>query len=173
MRKMAQSSTMSLDRAREFGNLAKVSAKLKERTMDEQIKKFITQLSDDIRYQWSAHRRLSALQWVIMVLVAIAGGFTTVSGTSQGKDQWFSDPMFLVVWGGVTAIGAIINQLGNPGKQSAHHFQVKMALHGVKGAVEFQNMPIEKAQTLKQLAYGDPEAVSIKLSQWGSLEFEK
>ncbi len=136
--------------------------------MDEIKEKFINDLNESIKWHYSRYRLLSVLQWSIMILVAIAGVFTTAAGLPGASNQWLSKPITLLLCGGIVAVGATINQVGNPGKSTQHQLNIKLAFKAIRGAVEFRNMPIDLAQQFRTSGYKTPEETIEKVNQWHS-----
>ena len=128
----------------------------------------IKEIENSIKWHNYKYRQMIIIQWSIMILVAIAGAFTAVSGSTQGQEQWFAQPNALVVWGATTAIGATINQIGNPGKIGDFHLNQKLALKAIRGAIQYRGLPVDVADDLRSTARKNPEEAVERLNQWRS-----
>lgn len=128
--------------------------------------KFTKEITEEIERRHKKYHQLIAIQWIVTILIAVAGVLTTAAGSSQGENQWFASSSALVAWGAITAIGTAISQFANPAKNSEFHSQVKCALKAIRGAVEFRDLPTDQAEQLRVLARTNPEDAIVQLNQW-------
>lgn len=119
---------------------------------------FVAELDGDIKFHESWTKRWTALQWVGMVLVAIAGAITAAAAAPGAFGQapetgfWFQSPVVLFISGVVTTIGALINQFFDPRGRAETHRNKGVASWVIRGAVRFQCLEIDQAQRLRALA---------------------
>jgi hypothetical protein len=95
---------------------------------------FFAELDRDIKFHESWTTRWTALQWAVMVLVAIAGAITAAAAAPETFGQapetrfWFQSPVVLFISGAVTTIGALINQFFDPRRRAETHRKMGVAI---------------------------------------------
>lgn len=134
--------------------------------MDSKKEKFVEELNKSIKWHYATYRRLNAVQIIVLILVAIAGVLTVAAGSSDGENQWFAEPNALIVWGGITAIGAVVNQFVIPNTKAEYHLRFKMALKAIKGAIINRGLPVDEADRIRTNARTNPEEAQDELNQW-------
>jgi FtsH-binding integral membrane protein len=97
------------------------------------------------------------------VIIAACGFLTAAASQTELKTTWISSPTALLMFGLLSAISAIINQIMTPGQRYAHHKIVRLALQHIRGEVKFRKMTVKDAQALRTLALTKPEFVLGKL----------
>ncbi len=134
--------------------------------MDEKTTTFIRDLDEGIATHDRKYRRLMILQWMVMILVALAGVFTTAAGVPTNEGSWIAHPNSLLIWGSVAAVGAIANQLGNPTKSGEHQLKIKLAYKAIKGAIQYRGLPLDTAQQAKSTSWTNPDGAVEIVNQW-------
>lgn len=143
--------------------------------MDEKTTTFISELDEGIAWHYRKYHQLMTLQWTVMIFVALAGVFTTAAGwptsedpaglpTSEGK--WIAEPYLLVICGAVVAVGAVVNQLGNPTKRAEHQLKIKLVYKAIKGAIRYRGLSLDTAQKAKSMAWTNPDGAVEMVNQW-------
>ena len=135
--------------------------------------KFVGNLNESIQQRWVTYKWLLVVQWTIMILVGIAGVFTTFSGLvgdlkAGQQPPWYAQGSVLLVWGIVTTIGAIVNQTLNPAKKAEHNLKVKVVYKAIRGAIQFRGMPLDEAEKIRASAWGNPEHAMDQISGWSA-----
>lgn len=120
--------------------------------MNEKEDIFIAETEKEIGKKRTRMRYLSWLQWVIMISVGCAGLLTSLTGTEIYRDMWFTSPDFLVIWGIISTIGALVNQAANPNERIEKYMNTVCALKAIVGAVKYQNLPINEADQIRTTA---------------------
>ena len=134
--------------------------------MDEAVAKFVAELDESIEWHYRMFRRLTGIQWAVMIFVALAGVLTTAAGLPGNDVLWFAQPNALLAWGAAAAVGAVINQLGNPTKSGENHLKIKLACKTIKGAVQFRNLPLDIAEQARAKARTLPDEAVEMVNQW-------
>jgi hypothetical protein len=132
--------------------------------MTDKRLEYLQVIDEEAKWHYSLYRRARFLQMVLMIAIAVAGLLTASAGLSEHRGAFYSTPTALLVWGIVSVVCATINQWANPERRSSKHFNVKMALRAVEGAVKNRDMPLADAEMLHTLTFKNPEAVIEKLS---------
>jgi len=134
--------------------------------MDSKKEEFVEELSESIKWHYATYRRLNAVQIIVMILVAIAGVFTVAAGSTHGENQWFAESNALIAWGGITAVGAVVNQFVIPSTRAEYHLNLKMALKAIRGAVINRGLPVDEADRIRTKAWTNPDEAQDELYQW-------
>ena len=132
--------------------------------MENNREQFLNQLNEDSQHYRSKSQYLAAVQWCISIPVAIAGFLTTAAGLAGNKEMWLAQPVALVVWGLIAAVGTVINQIGNPMQRSEYYCKLKNAMNGISNALQVQGLSLKEAARLKTLASEDPEIAIEELT---------
>ncbi len=126
---------------------------------------FLAELEQTIKER---HRLQQAYKWLnvsLGVIIAGCGFLTAAASQTELKTTWVTSPTSLLIFGLLSAICAIINQILSPGERHAHHKNVRIALQHIRGEVKYKNMSIKNAQVLRTLAIKEPEIVLGKLRE--------
>jgi hypothetical protein len=99
------------------------------------------------------------------VIITICGFLTAAASQTDMKATGIFTPTSLLVFGLLSAICAITNQLLAPEERNVHHNNIRKALEHIKGEVKFGNMSLKTAQTLRTLAATNPELILGKLQE--------
>lgn len=103
------------------------------------------------------------LQLSLMIIIAGCGFLTAAAGQAETKSTWVSTSKSLLIFGLLSAICAIVNQVLDPGAKHLYHKSVKKALQYIRGQVKFGDMPVKDAENLNAVAITNPESVLGKL----------
>lgn len=91
----------------------------------DQRDKFIEDLSGRIDDRKSIYKRINRIQWITMLLVVTAGFFTSAAGVAHNQNFIISNPIALIVFGLIAAVGTAVNQYINTQNRSpsipSHH----------------------------------------------------
>lgn len=90
-------------------------------TADKTKGDLLTEIEGDIARYRRYRKYSSTVQWVVLLLITIAGFFTTAAGGVGAGDMtnvWFSEPRWLTTWGLIAAIGSLIVQNANPAQMA-------------------------------------------------------
>ena len=107
---------------------------------------FLAELEQTIKER---HRLQQAYKWLnvsLGVIIAGCGFLTAAASQTELKTTWVTSPTSLLIFGLLSAICAIINQILSPGERHAHHKNVRIALQHIRGEVKYKNMSIKNAQ---------------------------
>lgn len=128
--------------------------------MDADLKmEFLRELEAGIESRKRADKLYQILQVALMTLIAVCGFLTAAASQSETKTTFISQPKSLLIFGSISAICAIVNQVAKPAERNAYHKQVKKALQYIRGEVKYGDMPVKDAQSLMALAITSPELV--------------
>jgi hypothetical protein len=125
---------------------------------------FLDELEKSIERRQRLELAFKALHLGLGVVIAGCGFLTAAASQAELKTTWVSSPTSLLVFGLLSAICAIINQILTPTEKVTYHRNTKKALEYIRGDVKFRNMPIKNAQTLRTLALTNPELILGRLS---------
>jgi len=131
---------------------------MKNRTTD-----FLDEIEASIKVRIIIERGYRILHVGLGVIIASCGFLTAAASQNEMKTTWVSSPTSLLIFGLLSVICAIINQIMTPGEKYTHHLSVKRALQYIRGEVKFRNMTLKDAETLRALAIINPELVLGKL----------
>ena len=120
---------------------------------------FLRELEAQIESRKRADGGHQFLQLALMTLIAGCGFLTAAASQSETKTAFLSQPKSLLVFGLISALCAIVNQVLRPGERAIYHKHVKKALQYIRGGVKYGDMPVKEAQNLMALAITTPELV--------------
>lgn len=128
--------------------------------MDADLKiEFLRELEEQIESRKLADKGHQILQLTLMTLIAGCGFLTAAASQSETKTAFISYPKYLLIFGLISALCAIVNQVLKPGERAVYHKHVKKALQYIRGEVKYGDMPVKEAQKLMALAITTPELV--------------
>jgi hypothetical protein len=133
--------------------------------MDSEKNQFLSEIEADIRSRATVRARFQVLQIGLMSIIAGCGFLTAAASQTETKTTWVSMPTSLLIFGLMSAICAIINQILNPSDRCSYHRSARKALEYVRGEVKYRGMPVKDAERLRALASTNPEFVLGKLPQ--------
>lgn len=128
---------------------------------------FLTELEQDIKHRLQLENRYRLLHVTLGIIIAGCGFLTAAASQSEARSTVISSPTSLLIFGLLSAICAIINQIMAPGEAYTHHQSVRRALAYVRGEVKFRKMAVKDAQALRTLALTNTELI------WNKLQGEK
>ena len=122
--------------------------------------KLLEEIESDIK-RYRKYRLIGSIfQWIVLLLVAIAGFFTTLTGAVDASgvaNVWFANPNWLITWGLVTVIGSLVVQQGKPGQKAETWEKKKDAMRAIRTGLLFRGLELKKAAELMEAARSDPE----------------
>jgi hypothetical protein len=125
--------------------------------------KFLSEIEEDIKHRLLLENRYRLLHVSLGVIIAACGFLTAAASQTETRTSLISSPTSLLIFGLLSAICAIINQIMSPGEAYTHHQNVRRALAYIRGEVKFRKMTIKDAQALRTLALTNTELVWNKL----------
>jgi hypothetical protein len=124
---------------------------------------FLNEIEQDIKHRLLLENRYKLLHISLGVIIASCGFLTAAASQAETKTSLISSPTSLLVFGLLSAICAIINQLMAPGEAYSHHQNVRRALAYIRGEVKFREMTVKNAQALRALALTNTELLWNRL----------
>jgi hypothetical protein len=127
----------------------------------------LNEIEGDIARYRRYRKYSSILQWVILLLVAIAGFFTTAAGgigTGEMAKTWFSSANWLTIWGLIAVIGSLVVQNANPAQMAATFEKKKDVMRAIRTALKFRGLEVKVAAKLMETARTDPEKALDELA---------
>lgn len=125
----------------------------------EKKEEFIAEIDEQIKNKRKLESRYKYTQLWLMMIITACGFLTSVSVNEGLKNLWISRPNSVLVFGLLSALCAIMNQVLTPSEKLIFHKQVRKALTNIRGAVKYGNMSISDAEKLRAQAIIDPAAV--------------
>ncbi len=126
---------------------------------DDKKQQLLLEIETAIEKYRKYRKRSTALQWSVLLLVTIAGFFTTAAGSVElGKETsaWFASPTALTAWGLIAAIGSLIVQNANPAQMAERFEKKKDAMRAIRTALKYRNLDLIVAAELVEIARVDP-----------------
>jgi hypothetical protein len=124
---------------------------------------FLAELESSIQSRRKLEMMHRISQVCLMVIIASCGFLTATASQTETKATWVSAPTSLLIFGLLSAVCAIINQVINPGEKYIYYRSVKLTLQYIRGAVKYEDMSVKVAEGLRALALTNPELVLGKL----------
>lgn len=130
------------------------------KSSDSKKQQLLFEVEADIRKYRRARKASNALQWTVLILVTIAGFFTTAAGTvdkdSESSLPWFATQKALTAWGLTATIGSMIIQNAKPAQMAEQFEKKKDAMRSIRTALKFRNMELDEAARLIEIARAEP-----------------
>jgi hypothetical protein len=141
--------------------------------MNNLTAQFLEEIDETIKRRQRLELNFKILHVGLGVVVASCGFLTAAASQATMKTTWISTPSALLIFGLLSAMSAIINQLLTPSEKQAHHQNVKRALQYIRGEVKFRSMTVKQAELFRILATTNPELVLGQLNNHESVQKRK
>jgi hypothetical protein len=128
---------------------------------------FLNEIEQEIKHRLRLENGYRLLHVSLGVIIASCGFLTAAASQTETKTTLISSPTSLLIFGLLSAICAIINQIMSPGEVYTHHQNVRRALAYIRGEVKFRKMTVKNAQALRTLALTNTELVWNRLQDAG------
>lgn len=135
---------------------------------DEQREKFLELLGREFNQQLRKYRFDSRVQLIVMLLIAIAGFFTGAASLDKTQTAWYAQSSALLLFGGISTVGAAFYQFRDPVKRSNKYHNRKIALKVIKEGILFGILPLDEAKRFHSRVWTEPEQVINDVLRWES-----
>jgi len=124
---------------------------------------FLSELEPFIKSRRNLEIMHNILHVVLMVTLAACGFLTAAASQDSMKLSWVSTPTSLLIYGLLSALCAITNQVVKPAEKNAFYRNAKKPLQYIRGEIKFRGMSASEAELLRAIAVVQPEIILGKL----------
>lgn len=131
--------------------------------MEDREKNFLEEIEKKLESRKRAEKFYKWIRLILMVSIAICGFLTAAASQADTRETWVSSQNSLLIFGLVSAVCAVLNQVLSPSEKYLFHKNVKKALQYIRDEVKFGEMKASEASRLKAIALTSPDLVIGKL----------
>lgn len=132
--------------------------------INDKKKELLLEIENAIEQYIKYRKRMTLVQWGVLLSVTIAGFFTTAAGNVDQASTWFASSTALTTWGLIAAIGSLVIQNVNPTNRAETFERKKDAMRAIRTALKFREMDVIEAAELIEIARRNPSQALEDLS---------
>jgi hypothetical protein len=119
------------------------------KNIEDTTSEFLREIDQDIQHRLRLENGYRFLHVGLSIIMASCGFLTAAASQIEAKSTLISAPTSLLIFGLLSLLCALVNQIMTPGEAYTHPQGVRRALAYIKGEVKFRNMAVKNAQALR------------------------